>query len=95
MGLTAHFHHISSPVKTKTNTPAVILRIGAHGKGLLSCWMPGIKCEIVLFPSTIVNSLVLTVVEGTSRSVDLSESSVVQVSVIPVDFSSYQNNRPC
>ena len=57
--------------------------------------MPGIKCEIVLFPSTIVNSLVLTVVEGTSRSVDLSESSVVQVSVIPVDFSSYQNNRPC
>jgi hypothetical protein len=57
--------------------------------------MPGIKCEVVIFPSAVVNSFVLNVVEGTGCSVDLSESSVVQVSVIPVEFSSYQNNRPC
>jgi hypothetical protein len=37
-----------------------------------------------------VSCLVLNVVEGTGRSVDPSESSF---SVIPSDFSSYQNNR--
>jgi hypothetical protein len=98
MGLTAHFHHVSSPMRANNMTPptttAVIPRISGHGQGVLCC-LPGVKCEVVLFPSPVVNCLVLTVVEGTNRSVDPTESSVVQVPVITVDFPSYQNNRPC
>jgi len=95
MGLTAHFH-VSSPMRANTTTTAAVIpRISGHDRGVLCCCKPGIKCEVVLFPSAVVNSFVLTVVEGTGRSVDLLESSVVQVSVIPVDFSGYQNNRPC
>jgi hypothetical protein len=97
MGLTADFHHIiSSPtVTTTTTTPAIILRISDHGRGMLCRCTPEMKCEVVLFQSAVVNSFMLTVVEDTGQFVDLSESSVVQVSVISVDFSSYQNKRPC
>jgi hypothetical protein len=53
-------------------------------------------CEVVLFLSPVVCCwLLIVVVPGTGKSVAPPENSVVEFSVIPVDFSSYQNNSPC